>query len=118
MDVLVVVKKQGFSGLRELVEHLLQNLNFRSWNINDFTAYGLILGYHGSNIIKVDSAVPNTEIEKYLQVFFNLSSNDSKEVLDTLIELGFLKKSYCDTEWSPRWVNHAKWSYLVSSNLR
>ncbi|SSC12566.1 protein of unknown function [Mesotoga infera] len=38
--------------------------------------------------------MPNTEIEKYLQVFFGLSVKDSQEALVNLIELGFLKISY------------------------
>gem|GEM_PF-5189211 len=37
MDIVVFVRNKGFSGLRELVEHLLKNLNFRSWDITDYT---------------------------------------------------------------------------------
>jgi len=62
--------------------------------------------------------VANTEIEKYLQVFFGLSVKDSQEALANLIELGFLKKSYNHTQWSPGWVDNAGWNYLVSSNLQ
>lgn len=117
MDIVVFVRNKGFSGLRELVEHLLKNLNFRSWDITDYTPPGLWT-FGSSKNIKVNSAVANTEIEKYLQVFFGLSVEDSQEALVNLIELGFLKISYYRSNSSPKWVHDAGWGCLVSSNLQ
>lgn len=116
MDILVIVKEKGFSGLRELTEHLLENLNLRPWKITDFTSHGMF-GYSGANETSLAAAVPNTEMEEYLSIFFGLSKQESRQCVESLVKLGFLRKSYENTRWSPKWVDDAAWQFLVSSNL-
>ena len=47
-----------------------------------------------------------------------MSNNDAKQTVKNLIELGFLKVSYSNTEWSPNWVKNAPWIKLISSKLK
>ena len=106
MDILVVIKEKGITGLRELTEHLVDNLNFRSF---ERTSYDTRL--HPP----VSSAVVDTEIEKYLELYFGLSKEQSRLAINDLIELGFLivaEKTYGD---HPH--RNAR-SRLISSNLR
>ncbi len=118
MELLVVIERKGISGLRGLTVHLLQNLNFRSFQIDDSTRYDIFFGYTGKRTYLIHNAVPNTEIERYLQMFFGLNIQQSKEALNNLIQLGFLRVSYTNTQWSPRWVHNEPLNRLITSNLR
>ena len=90
VDILIVVQKKGISGFRELTEHLFENLNVRT------------IGRH-----RYDNVVKDTEMVEYLRLCFGLSKQNSLEIVNGLINMGFLEvdRVYDDCR-------------LISSNLK
>ena len=88
IDILVGVQKKGISGFRELTEHLFENLNVRS-------------------LKSFDKVVKDTEVFEYLRLAFGLSEQESREVVYSLIKMGFVCVDGTFRDYR-----------LISSNLR
>jgi hypothetical protein len=96
MDIMIIIQRKGISGLKELTQHLVQNLNFRDWNVNEYEGWcGLFnCTAHGNKYVQVRNSVSDTELCHYLSMFFNLSDSQAMSIVSNLIDLGFLKTSY------------------------
>jgi hypothetical protein len=112
MDIMVIIHKKGISGLKELTKNIIDNLNFRPWSIKDYTSHGMF-GYSGSREIEISSAVADTEVIKYLTIFFSLDDKEAKEIVETLIGTGFLEIVYKKTNFCPGWVDREPWNKLL-----
>ena len=106
MNILIVVEKKGIGRLHDLIEHLEEQLNFRSFS--RFPRSGS-LNYIRSN------AVIDSEMEKYSQVFLEMSEKQSQEAIETLLELGFLRVVLKQYGPHPKRLGYTR---LISSNLR
>ncbi len=100
VDIFVVVQKKGITGFRELTEHLFENLNVRT------------IRWEGSGLFAVpeyyQSAVIDTEMFEYLRLAFGLNEKDSRELVDGLINMGFLKVARAFSDRRYIWSNIKK----------
>lgn len=114
MEMVRLIRSKDFDGFRDFVEYLSKELNFRTWTIHDYIKRGLFKP-HGQELKYIESAVPDLEIRKYLEVLFDVNKRKAKEMLEALIEMGFMQVAYIENKMSPKWVQISPWTRLIST---
>lgn len=114
MEFVRLIRSKDFGGFKDFVEYLYKELNFRTWTIHDYIKKGIFKA-HGQELKYVESAVPDLEIRKFLEVLFDVNRKKAGEMLDSLIEMGFMHVAYMENKMSPKWVQTSPWNRLITT---
>ena len=114
MELMMLVRSKDFGGFKDLVSYLNREMDFRTWTIHDYIQKGIFKAGR-QELIYVESAVSDLEIEKFLEVLFDINHKKAEEMLNTLIDMGFLHVAYRDNKMSPKWVHESPWTRLITS---